>query len=103
MTLGPIAAAAVSLLFSFSTCAASQSTPSPLPASPSYRQVTDEIGRTIRVPQSIHRIVSLAPNLTETIYALGLQDHHVGATNYCDFPPRAQQHTKVGGAINPTL
>jgi len=102
-TLGPIAAAAVSLLFSFSTCAASQSAPAPLSASPSYRQVTDEIGRTIRVPQSIHRIVSLAPNLTETIYALGMQDRLVGDTDYCDFPLEAQQKPKVGGAINPSL
>src|SRR6266446_7420395 len=73
------------------------------PAVPAYRQVTDEIGRTIRIPQSIHRIVSLAPNLTETIYALGLQDRLVGDTDYCDFPPEAQQKTKVGGAVNPSL
>ncbi len=57
----------------------------------------------IRVPQSIHRIVSLAPNLTETIYALGLQDRLVGDTDYCDFPPEAQHKTKVGGAVNPSL
>jgi iron complex transport system substrate-binding protein len=68
-----------------------------------YRQVTDEIGRTIRIPQSIHRIVSLAPNLTETIYALGLQDRLVGDTDYCDFPAEAQQKPKVGGAVNPSL
>jgi len=102
-TLRPIAAAAVSLLFSLGHCAASQRTPAPLPAPPASRQVTDEIGRTIRVPLSIHRIVSLAPNLTETIYALGLQDHLVGDTDYCDFPAEAQQKPKVGGAINPSL
>src|ERR1700687_6396833 len=77
---------------------ASQEPPPAVQMPPPYRQVTDEIGRTIRVPQNIQRIVSLAPNLTETIYALGLQDRLVGDTDYCDFPAAAQQTTKVGGA-----
>jgi iron complex transport system substrate-binding protein len=63
----------------------------------------DEIGRTVRIPQPVRRIVSLAPSLTETIYALGLQDRLVGDTDYCDYPPDAQKKTKVGGAINPSL
>jgi iron complex transport system substrate-binding protein len=67
------------------------------------REVTDEIGRTIRVPKSIHRVVSLAPSITETMYALGLQDLLVGDTEYCDFPPDARIKPKVGGAINPSL
>ena len=76
----------------------------PIPsASPVYREVTDETGRTVRVPQPVNRIVSLAPSLTETVYALGLQDHLVGDTEYCDYPPDAQKKTKVGGGINPSL
>lgn len=72
-------------------------------ASPVYREVTDETGRTVRVPQHLNRIVSLAPSLTETVYALGLQDRLVGDTEYCDYPPEAQKKTKVGGGINPSL
>ncbi len=98
-------AAATALLCSALLHAQSATTPpatDPLPA-PAPREVTDETGRTIRIPQSIHRIVSLAPSLTETIYALGLQERLVGDTDYCDFPPEAQKKTKVGGAINPSL
>jgi iron complex transport system substrate-binding protein len=95
--------AALTVLFSSAAICHSQAAASPLQTPPQYRQITDEIGRTIRVPQTIHRIVSLAPNLTETIYTLGLQDHLVGDTDYCDFPPEAQQKTKVGGAVNPSI
>jgi iron complex transport system substrate-binding protein len=97
------AAAALALLCIGAAICAAQETPPAVQTPPAYRQVADEIGRTIRVPQNIHRIVSLAPNLTETIYALGLQDRLVGDTDYCDFPPEAQLKTKVGGAINPSL
>lgn len=72
-------------------------------APPASREFVDEVGRTVRVPQPVLRIVSLAPSLTETMYALGLQDRLVGDTDYCDFPPDAQKKPKVGGAINPSL
>ena len=77
---------------------------SAVPATPTaFREVTDEAGRTVRVPQPVRRIVSLAPSLTETVYALGLQDRLVGDTDYCDYPADAQKKTKVGGGINPSL
>jgi len=74
-----------------------------IPPLPAYREVIDEIGRTVRIPQTIRRIVSLAPSLTETVYALGLEDRLVGDTDYCDYPPEAREKPKVGGAINPSL
>jgi cobalamin transport system substrate-binding protein len=101
LRVGPFVALAS--LFSGAAICRSQTTAPPPQNPPTYRQITDEIGRTIRVPQSIHRIVSLAPNLTETIYALGLQENLVGDTDYCDFPPAAQRKTKVGGAVNPSI
>ena len=93
------------LLFAASWCPTSRAqTPSASPpASPIYKEYVDEVGRTVHVPQPVQRIVSLAPSLTETIYALGLQDRLVGDTDYCDYPPDAQKKTKVGGAINPSL
>lgn len=79
-------------------------TPPLSPATPpAYKEFVDEAGHTVRIPQPVQRIISLSPNLTETIYALGLQDRLVGDTDYCDYPPDAQKKTKVGGAINPSL
>lgn len=47
------------------------------------------------------RIVSLSPNLTHIIYALGDLDKVVGVTLYSDFPPKAKDLPSVGGWINP--
>jgi cobalamin transport system substrate-binding protein len=68
-----------------------------------YREVVDEMGRTVRMAQPVERIVSLAPNLTETVYALGLQDRLVGDTDYCDYPAEARKKQKVGSTINPSI
>ncbi len=50
-----------------------------------------------------HRIISLAPNITEILFALGLGDRIVGVTTYCDFPEEARRKAKVGGMSNPSL
>lgn len=43
------------------------------------------------------RIISLAPSVTEVLFALGLGDSVVGVTRYCDYPPQAAERLKVGG------
>jgi iron complex transport system substrate-binding protein len=49
------------------------------------------------------RIVSLAPNLTETLFALGLGDRVVGDTDFCDYPAEAKNKEHVGGTDSPNL
>lgn len=49
----------------------------------------------------INRIVSLAPSVTETIFALGGDDKLVGVTRYCDYPPAAKGKSSIGGYIDP--
>lgn len=54
-------------------------------------------------PRPVRRIVSLAPNLTEILFALDLGDRVVGVTDYCDYPPAAARKPRVGGYVNPNL
>jgi iron complex transport system substrate-binding protein len=49
------------------------------------------------------RIVSLAPNITEILYDLGLGDRIVAVTDYCDYPPAVKAKPRVGGFTNPSL
>lgn len=49
------------------------------------------------------RIVSLAPAMTEILFALGLDDKVVGITSVCDRPEAARDKTRVGGMSNPSL
>jgi iron complex transport system substrate-binding protein len=74
-----------------------------LSSSPSRIEVKDETGRTIRIPQPVRRIVSLAPSVTETLFALGAGDRVVGDTDFCDYPPEAKQKTRIGGPVSPSL
>jgi ABC-type Fe3+-hydroxamate transport system substrate-binding protein len=49
------------------------------------------------------RIVSLAPSMTEILFALGLGDNIVGVTTFCDYPEEAKKKLKIGGMSNPSL
>lgn len=69
----------------------------------SYTVVTDEIGRQAKIPVNVRRIVSLAPSITEMIYALKLDDRLVGDTDYCDVPEAAKRKPHVGSMLDPSL
>jgi len=65
--------------------------------------VRDMMGREVALAAPPTRIVSLVPNATEIIYALGAEDRLVGRTDYCEFPPAAKAKPSVGGMVNPNL
>ena len=67
------------------------------------REVTDEAGRHVRVPARPQRIITLAPNLTEIVYAVGAGERLVGDTTFCDYPPEAKQVAKVGDTLQPNI
>ncbi len=67
------------------------------------REVIDEAGRRVQLPLHIDRIVSLAPNLTEIVYAVGAGDRLVGDTEYCDYPPEAKSLAKIGDTMHPSI
>ena len=66
-------------------------------------QVTDDLGRTVTLPVKIRRAISLAPSLTENIFAVGAGARLVGVTTYCNYPEEAKSIQKVGDTISPNL
>jgi iron complex transport system substrate-binding protein len=65
------------------------------------RAFTDELGREVKINFPPQRIVSLAPSVTESLFALGLGNRIAGVTSFCDFPEEAKTKEKVGDTISP--
>ena len=62
---------------------------------------TDQMNRTIDIPQKPQRIVSLVPSQTELLVDLGLEDRIVGLTKFCVHPKGLKnQKTIIGGTKN---
>lgn len=59
-------------------------------------RVTDDYGREVRLAAGAQRVVSLAPHLTELMYAAGAGARLVGAIEYSDHPPEARSLPRVG-------
>lgn len=73
------------------------------PAVVETRDVRDDLGRTVRVPLKIERAISLAPSLTEMIFAVGAGEKLVGVTTYCNYPPETASIEKIGDTQTPNI
>ncbi|MFH1031535.1 MAG: ABC transporter substrate-binding protein [Chloroflexota bacterium] len=66
-------------------------------------EVTDQLGRTVKLDNIPKTIVSLAPANTEILFALGLDERIAGVTDYCNYPPKAKEKPSIGGFATPNI
>jgi len=67
------------------------------------RTLTDEMGRTVVVPDHPHRVICLMPSVTDTVFALGAGDDVVGISDYTKYPAAALTKPSVGDLIKPSI
>lgn len=72
-------------------------------ASARQEKTAPSVAKSEQVPEKPQRIVSLAPNVTEILFAIGAGERIVGVTRFCDFPSRAKEIPKVGGIVDVDL
>ncbi len=65
--------------------------------------VTDSYGRTITLDSPAKTIVSVAPSVTETVFALGKGALLAGRTDYCDYPAEAASVQSIGSLMEPNI
>lgn len=92
----------VFLLFVFTLSACKSEQKNSQTSAPT-REIVDDLGRKIKLPVKVERAVSLAPNLTENIFAIGAGNKLIGVTTYCNFPEEVNKIQKIGDTINPNL
>ncbi len=67
------------------------------------KTLKDDLGRAVKVPNKVNRIVSLAPSATENLFAIGAEQLVVGVTSACDYPPEVRKLPQVGDFMKPSL
>ena len=101
-TMAVLAFAIVALV----ACAAPQPTPTPVPPTatpvpptptPVLVQITDDLGKALTLNAAPQKIVSLAPSVTEILFAIGAGSRVVGVQDFSTYPPEAASLPKVGG------
>jgi iron complex transport system substrate-binding protein len=65
--------------------------------------VKDQMGREVTITGYVEKIISLSPSNTEVAFALGIGDRLVGVTEFCNYPPEAQDKEIVGGFATPSI
>lgn len=67
------------------------------------RTLTDDLGRSVTVPDHPQRLVCLMPNLVDDVYALGASSDVIGVPDYTKYPAEAKTKPTVGLPLSPSL
>jgi ABC-type Fe3+-hydroxamate transport system substrate-binding protein len=67
------------------------------------RNVTDELGRTVVVPDHPHRLICLAPSIVDDVYSLGAGPDVIAVSEYTAYPEEAAKKPTIGAPLNPSL
>lgn len=65
--------------------------------------VTDSTGNEVTISEKPMKVVSLAPSITETFFALGVEELLVGRTEYCDYPSEVSAIESIGTLQEPNI
>lgn len=67
------------------------------------RTITDELGRSVTVPDHPHRLVCLIPSVVDDVYALGAAEDVVAVSDYTKYPAAASLKPSIGLPMNPSI
>ena len=67
------------------------------------RTLTDELGRTVAVPDHPHKLVCLAPSIVDDVYSLGAGNDVIAVSEYTTYPAEAAKKPTIGAPLNPSL
>lgn len=66
-------------------------------------EFTDYYNRNIKVKVSPNSVISLSPGITEILFDLGVGERIIGRTNFCNYPPQANNIESIGGITDANL
>ncbi len=66
------------------------------------RQVRDDLGREIIVPDHPHRLICLAPNVADTVYAIGGGNEVIAVSDFTKYPAEARHKPSIGLPLSPS-
>lgn len=67
------------------------------------RTLTDELGRTVVVPDNPHKLICLTPSIADDVYSLGAGSEVIAVSDYTTYPSDAAKKPSIGAPLNPSL
>ncbi|GAA0178835.1 ABC transporter substrate-binding protein [Clostridium sediminicola] len=65
--------------------------------------IIDSLKREVKIEEEPQKIISIAPNITEIVFALGASEKLIGRTDYCTYPQEVSKIESIGGMQDPNV